>query len=67
MKVKNDLELCYLLPYYVTCRRNRAPVPKQKMADLLKGRVTLAPQFTYTGADYFGPYVIKEGRKELKR
>lgn len=51
----------------VTCRRYRAPVVEQKMADLPKDRVTSAPPFTYTGVDYFGPYVIKEGRKELKR
>ena len=37
------------------------------MADLPKDRVTPAPPFTYTGVDYFGSYVVKEGRKELKR
>jgi len=39
------------------------------MADLpsLRDRVTLAPPFTYTGLDVFGPFYIKEGRKELKR
>ncbi|XP_058948378.2 uncharacterized protein [Pocillopora verrucosa] len=37
------------------------------MADLPKDRVTPAPPFTYTGVDYFGPYMIKEGRKGLKR
>ena len=51
----------------VTCRRNCAPVADQKMADLPKDRVTPAQPFTYTGADYFGPYMIREGRKELTR
>lgn len=57
----------HLISKCVTCRRNRAPVAEQKMADLPKGRVTPAPPFTYNGVDYFGPYVIKECRKELKR
>lgn len=37
------------------------------MADLPKERLTPAPPFTYCGVDYFGPFRIKEGRKELKR
>ena len=37
------------------------------MADLPPERVTPAPPFTYTGMDVFGPFYIKEGRKELKR
>ena len=57
----------HLISNCATCRCNRAPVAEQKMADLPKGRATPAPPFTYTGVDYFGPYVIKEGRKELKR
>ncbi|PFX26877.1 hypothetical protein AWC38_SpisGene8468 [Stylophora pistillata] len=57
----------HLIANCVTCRRNRAPVAEQKMADLPKDRVTPAPPFTYTGVDYFSPYMIKEGRKELKQ
>lgn len=41
----------HLISKCVTCRRNRAPVAEQKMADLPKGRVTPAPPFTYTGVD----------------
>lgn len=37
------------------------------MADLPLDRVELAPPFTYCGVDCFGPFLIKEGRKELKR
>ncbi|XP_068683406.1 uncharacterized protein [Montipora foliosa] len=37
------------------------------MADLPKNRISPAPPFTYTGVDYFGPFIIKEGRKEMKR
>jgi hypothetical protein len=42
-------------------------VNEQKMADLPKERVTPAPPFTYCGIDYFGPFVVKQGRKEVKR
>ena len=51
----------------VTCRRLRGSTQTQKMADLPSDRVTPAPPFTYCGMDCFGPFVIKEGRKELKR
>ena len=51
----------------VTCRRLRMPTNTQIMADLPANRLTPAPVFTYTGVDFFGPYLVKEGRKELKR
>ena len=37
------------------------------MANLPEHRLEPAPPFTHCGVDYFGPFVIKEGRKELKR
>jgi hypothetical protein len=37
------------------------------MADIPAIRTDPAPPFTYTGIDFFGPFLIKEGRKELKR
>ena len=37
------------------------------MADLPEDRLESAPPFTYSGVDYFGPWYIREGRKELKR
>ena len=40
---------------------------EQKMANLPEHRLKPAPPFTHCGVDYFGPFVIKEGRKELKR
>ena len=51
----------------VTCRRLRGRSIEQKMADLPSERVNPAPPFAYTGMDAFGPFYIKEGRKELKR
>lgn len=37
------------------------------MADLPSDRLEPTPPFTYCAVDYFGPWMIKEGRKELKR
>ena len=51
----------------VPCRRQRRPTEGQKMANLPEDRVESTPPFTYCGMDCFGPFTIKEGRKELKR
>lgn len=51
----------------VTCRKLRAKVQEQKMADLPADRLTPAPPFAYCAVDYFGPWYVREGRKELKR
>ncbi|XP_078371870.1 uncharacterized protein LOC144655503 [Oculina patagonica] len=37
------------------------------MSDLPPDRLEQAPPFTYSAVDYFGPWYIKEGRKEMKR
>ena len=37
------------------------------MSDLPDDRLEAAPPFTYCAVDYFGPFIIKDGRKELKR
>ena len=37
------------------------------MADLPIDRMQDGPPFTYCAVDYFGPFYIKEKRKELKR
>ena len=51
----------------VTCRRHRSKTQHQKMSDLPVDRIQPEPPFTYSGVDFFGPFYIKEGRKELKR
>ena len=51
----------------VICRRLRGALQEQKMANLPEDRLEPAPPFTHCGVDYFGPWLIKEGRKELKR
>ena len=37
------------------------------MADLPEDRLQQAAPFTYSGVDVFGPFIIKDGRKSLKR
>ena len=37
------------------------------MSDLPEDLLESTPPFTYCAVDYFGPFVIKERRKELKR
>ncbi|XP_053388583.1 uncharacterized protein LOC128551695 [Mercenaria mercenaria] len=51
----------------VVCRRLRCSFEGQKMADLPSDRLEPSPPFTYCAVDYFGPFYVKEGRKEMKR
>ena len=51
----------------VLCRRLRGSTQGQKMADLPSDRLKPSPPFTFCAVDLFGPWFIKEGRKELKR
>ncbi|XP_030849893.1 uncharacterized protein LOC115927770 [Strongylocentrotus purpuratus] len=60
-RVANFIRKC------VICNRLRSPAQLQKMSDLPSDRVLPAAPFTYCGIDCFGPWVIKEGRKEMKR
>ena len=46
----------------------RALVCSQKMADLPKEHVTPGqPLFSHVGIDYFGPFMEKQGRSQVKR
>ncbi|KAK0150375.1 hypothetical protein N1851_008532 [Merluccius polli] len=52
----------------VFCRRLHSNLGQQKMADLPKERITPdLPPFTFVGADFFGPIIVKRGRSEVKR
>ena len=51
----------------VRCRWLRGKFGNQKMANLPFNRTVDAPPFTYCGVDVFGPILVKEGRKVLKR
>ena len=50
----------------VTCRKLTGQFGSQKMADLPEQRTDDAPPFTHVGIDMFGPFMVKERRKELK-
>ena len=51
----------------VVCRKLRFCTQHQKMSDLPPERLSQTPPFTYVGADCFGPFTVKDGRKETKR
>lgn len=51
-----------------SCRRITAPRVRQKMSDLPVDRVKPdRPPFSFVGIDYFGPFMVKRGRSEVKR
>ena len=56
-----------LISKCVTCRKNRSSLCDQKMGSLPFDRIENGPPFTNVGVDFFGPFLIKEGRKEMKR
>ena len=51
----------------VVCRKLRGTRQDQKMSSLPEMRTESTPPFTYVGMDCFGPFLIKDGRKEHKR
>ena len=51
----------------VRCKQLRGKLQQQKMADLPKDRMSEEPPFTYCGIDLFGSFVVKDGRKEVKK
>ena len=56
-----------VIHHCVTCRVLRGKLGEQKMAQLPGERFSTEGPFTYTGLDMFGPFYIKDGRKEHKR
>ena len=65
--IKVNTAVRHVISKCVFCRHNYSRPSEQKMADLPENRISPASPFTYTGVDYFGPFIIKEGRKEVKR
>lgn len=51
----------------VVCRKNRGKVMEQKMSDLPEDRISSSQCFNYCACDYFGAFVVKQRRKEIKR
>ncbi len=60
-------EVSSLIYKCTKCRKLRKCNQEQKMADLPPERMETTPPFTYSGMDCFGPFYVKEGRRELKR
>ena len=56
-----------LISECIICKKFREDTCQQKMRALPVERLTVTPPFTYVGLDLFGPFTVKEGRKELKR
>ena len=65
--IKSNSAVRGILSKCVTCKKIRGNPYEQKMADLPSERVNPAPPFSNTGVDCFGPFIVKEGRKSLKR
>ena len=65
--VNGNAAVQYFISKCVSCRYLRGSTGEQKMADLPKSRLEPAPPFTYCAVDYFGPWHVKDGRKEVKR
>ena len=61
-----DVQLCLSLSPNVSSVKLRGTSGVQKMAVLPEECVNPSPPFTYMGMDVFGPWIIKEGRKQLK-
>ena len=51
----------------VTCRKVRAQTIAPVMADLPEERLDASTAFTNVGVDYFGPFIVKIGRRNEKR
>ena len=60
--VKRIIKKCFF------CKIRRAKIMFPYMADLPVGRTSMSnPPFSHCGVDLFGPIMIKQGRKKLKR
>lgn len=51
-----------IIYHWVTCRRLRAPLNVQKMANLPADRLSTDPPFTNVGLDVFGPWGVSSQR-----
>ena len=52
----------------IKCKRRNSSVGKQLMADLPRCKVqTEKTPFYKVGVDYFGPFLVKQGRSRIKR
>ncbi|XP_054763530.2 uncharacterized protein LOC129270153 [Lytechinus pictus] len=62
-----DAAIRKMISRCISCRRHRAKIMEQKMANLPSDRVKPdEPPFTSVGIDYFGPLEVKRGRSVVK-
>ena len=66
--VKGAATICKVLGHCLFCKRRNSSFGKQFIADLPLCRVTSGnPPFYFTGVDYFGSILVKQGRSMVKR
>ena len=65
--IKGRVAVRKVLSECVTCKKMRAKPESQLMADLPADRLEPAHPFAKVGTDFFGPFVVKRARSELKR
>lgn len=65
--VGGSREVASVIKGCVVCRKLRGQNHGQKMAALPNERLEPTPPFTYVGMDCFGPFLVKNGRREMKR
>ena len=52
----------------IDCQKRNAKPGEQIMASLPEARITPSnPPFTFVGVDYFGPFMVNQGRSQVKR
>ena len=56
-----------LIYHCVTCRSLRGKLVEQLMSELPSDRLQESSSFTHCGVNLFGPFTIKNYKKELKR
>ena len=66
--LKGHAAVGHILKACLKCRKQKARPQAQQMANLPESRVHAGdPPFTRVGVDYFGPFLVKRARSELKR
>ena len=66
--VKGGSAVRHVIGQCIACRKRNAKVGEQFMADLPSCRLqSFERPFYNTGIDYFGPFIIKQGRSLVKR
>ena len=65
--VKGHSLVSSILHRCVICRKKRSKYQDQLTAPLPSDRTDPSPPFSYCGMDCFGPFYIKNGRRECKR